>query len=354
MLAGSTSAPAQANYNDLAGLAQISQLAQVDAGAAYTEIGKQFESLLMHAMLKNMRSANRVWAEGGLLQSQNIEFYQGMLDEQLSLSLVQDDGLGLARRFAQDMSGRYGAATSEQSAVSTALNDRVALPSALALTRNGYSDRHANAGAGASSPDSALPGRPGAVRPAAFTASSLSEPANTLNRENFVSELFPLAERAAAALGVDAEILLAQAALESGWGEHVIARENGANSHNLFGIKAQGGWQGDTAKVVTHEYIGLRKVNVEASFRAYDSYAESFADYLAFVNSNQRYAKALSHSDVPASYPMLLQEAGYATDPRYAEKIHDIAVRIAAEREAEFNAPATLLADAAVAMAISR
>lgn len=296
MLGSAVAAAPQANYNDLAGLSQIRQLANVSEGAAYEEIGRQFESLLVHAMLKNMRSANRVWSEGGLLSSNNVSFYEDMLDQQLSVALPQSEGLGLAKKFAVDMQSRWMDAKGTEAAAD--LPDRQARE--LQLTGLRWASR-----------------------------SSAAKDQPLLNRSNFVDELMPLARSAGQKLRVSAEVLLAQAALETGWGEHLIVTGNGSSSHNLFGIKAHRGWQGETAEVTTHEYIGSRKVNVIAHFRAYESLQESFEDYVSFIMENPRYAAARDHQNASSSYPELLQQAGYATDPRYAIKIHDIAERIA-------------------------
>ncbi|MEQ8660417.1 MAG: glucosaminidase domain-containing protein, partial [Gammaproteobacteria bacterium] len=129
------------------------------------------------------------------------------------------------------------------------------------------------------------------------------------------------AEAAAAELGVSPRAILAQAGLESGWGRHVIRHRDGASSHNYFGIKAGPGWRGDSVRVPTTEYVGGRAVTVEARFRAYPSAAAAFRDYVDFIGANPRYANALARGDSEAAYARELAAAGYATDPRYAEKI---------------------------------
>lgn len=142
--------------------------------------------------------------------------------------------------------------------------------------------------------------------------------------EGFVAGIWSHAQTAAKELGVDARALVAQAALETGWGKRQIAHGDGRSAHNLFGIKAAG-WSGDRATVGTHEYVGGVRRNETASFRSYASPAESFADYVRLLKTNPRYQKALEAGTDVRSFARGLQQAGYATDPSYANKIASIA-----------------------------
>lgn len=142
--------------------------------------------------------------------------------------------------------------------------------------------------------------------------------------EAFVRELWPHAQRAAAELGVSPRALLAQAALETGWGRHMPRRADGSPAHNVFGIKAGRRWQGETLARATTEHVDGRKVREVARFRAYASPAESFADYVALLRDSPRYRSALGQQD-PKAFATALQRAGYATDPDYAAKLAAIA-----------------------------
>lgn len=142
--------------------------------------------------------------------------------------------------------------------------------------------------------------------------------------EGFVAGIWAHAQTAAKELGVDARALVAQAALETGWGKRQITHSDGRTSHNLFGIKATG-WSGDRATVGTHEYVNGARRNETASFRSYSSPAESFADYVRLLKSNPRYQKALEAGTDVRGFARGLQQAGYATDPSYANKIASIA-----------------------------
>lgn len=154
---------------------------------------------------------------------------------------------------------------------------------------------------------------------AAQTASSF-EPRSP---EHFVAKIWDHAQAAARELGVDAKALVAQAALETGWGRRMISSSAG-NANNLFGIKATG-WSGKSATVATTEYYNGVKTTEQAAFRAYDSPAESFADYVRMIKNNPRYQQALQSGGDVRKFASALQQAGYATDPNYASKISAIA-----------------------------
>jgi len=140
----------------------------------------------------------------------------------------------------------------------------------------------------------------------------------------FQDKLTAHAEEASKTTGIPAKFMLGQAALESGWGKHVIRTADGGTSHNLFGIKATGGWKGKTVDAVTTEYVnGVPQKRVE-KFRAYDSYADSFRDYAKLLRDNPRYEKVLANANDVKGFAQGLQRAGYATDPNYAAKLTNI------------------------------
>lgn len=133
--------------------------------------------------------------------------------------------------------------------------------------------------------------------------------------------MLPHAMQASQSSGVPPQLMLGQAALESGWGKREIHMADGSNSFNLFGIKANSGWNGKVAEVMTTEYSnGVPHKQVE-KFRAYSSYAEAFKDYAGMMSSNPRYANVLQQAGSPSGMANALQKSGYATDPKYAEKL---------------------------------
>jgi flagellar protein FlgJ len=148
----------------------------------------------------------------------------------------------------------------------------------------------------------------------------------------FVQQHSKAAGEAEAATGVPATFMVSQAALETGWGRKEIRNPDGTSSHNLFGIKAGSSWKGATTEVTTTEYVNGKAQKVVASFRAYNSYAESFADYAKLMKDSPRYQKAVAQArsattagtttaSAAAGFAQGLQKAGYATDPAYADKL---------------------------------
>ncbi len=143
--------------------------------------------------------------------------------------------------------------------------------------------------------------------------------------DDFVATMLPMAEEAAARIGVDPKILVAQAALETGWGKSVMRAEDGSSSHNLFGIKASSNWKGEQARAITSEFRNGAMVKETAQFRSYASYADSFHDLVSLLQNNDRYQGVVNAADNPEQFVKELQKAGYATDPAYASKISSIA-----------------------------
>ncbi len=144
------------------------------------------------------------------------------------------------------------------------------------------------------------------------------------SREDFVREIWPLAVRAGEKLGVNPRAIVAQAALETGWGSRQIRDDAGVSGNNLFGIKADSRWAGERVTVTTLEYEGGLPKPQRAQFRAYPDLAAGFEDYVRFLQGNPRYSDALRAGASSDTYAESLQSAGYATDPRYAEKIRSI------------------------------
>ena len=141
----------------------------------------------------------------------------------------------------------------------------------------------------------------------------------------FVATMLPMAQQAADRIGVDPLYLVAQAALETGWGKSVMRQQDGSSSHNLFGIKASSNWTGNSARAITSEFRNGAMVKETAEFRSYDSYKDSFHDLVTLLQTNNRYQDVVKSADNPEQFVRELQKAGYATDPDYASKISQIA-----------------------------
>jgi len=264
-------------FNELSGLASLKRDAKAQDPSSLREVAKQFESLFTRMVLKSMREAS---FGDELLGSDQQSFYQGMYDDQLAVELSKGRGLGLADMLVKQ------------------------------LSQAGLASKPADAAAGTAAIDVSAPS----------SAAWLPE-----NKQAFVRDLWPAAQEAGEALGVDPKILMAQAALESNWGRSMPRDAQGNASFNLFGIKAGDQWSGKTSVASTVEVESGVAVNRRERFRAYDSPVESFKDYVALLRNNPRYTEALNHGDDAHAFASALQRGGYATDPAYATKVASIA-----------------------------
>lgn len=333
------------SYTDLHSMAQMKSGSKADSPENMQRVARQFESLFLNVMLKSMRDANQVFAEGNPLNTPQTRFYQDMHDNQMAVHLSEKQGMGLADVMLRQLSPTKAEPVTAAGApgVAEAPAERVDHSALLARRRLAISLGRGEVSLGQTSAPAANPATSAASsEPAASwqpmrgvraaERNAISAAASTSGRFNspaeFAAAMLPIAEKAAARLGVDPHYLVAQAALETGWGKSIIRNSDGSSSHNLFGIKTHGQWQGDAANVVTTEYRGGVRQKEQASFRSYDSFEHSFNDYVDFLHRNGRYAQALQRTDSGDVFFRELQAAGYATDPRYASKVSQIARKL--------------------------
>jgi flagellar protein FlgJ len=274
----------------------LRQKLENDPQAGIRQAARQFEGMLLQMMLKSMRDAT---PQDGLLDSDQTRFFTTIFDQQLAQDLAERDALGVAKLIEGQL-GRAMPSGGE------------ALDSALGRLNQALSEhRAASSAAGlAGSFATRLAGR----------ASAAEAPANG---GEFVDRVWPHAVEAAGTLGVPPHFLVAHAALESGWGKSEIRREDGSPSYNVFGIKAGDGWRGASVEVTTTEYVDGAAQSTREKFRAYGSYGEAFRDYAGLLRGNSRYEGVLGQRD-GARFARSLQQAGYATDPSYADKLNRI------------------------------
>ncbi|WP_417787633.1 flagellar assembly peptidoglycan hydrolase FlgJ [Stutzerimonas xanthomarina] len=367
--------PDSGSYSDLNRLNQLKVGKDRDGAENVRKVAQEFESLFMNEMLKSMRSATEVMAKDNPFNSQASKQYQDMHDQQLSVTLSKEGGgIGLAdvlirqlskqqepsekpnpfAQVAQTEGAKWSSNPNSKIApVDPVRNDsqllnqrRLALPGRLAERAHAevaaaITQADQSSQAGAVQPLVDLDWKPAtafaapqdapltingvdAANPNAPSKTRFSSPAE------FIATMLPMAEKAAKRLGVEPRFLVAQAALETGWGKSIIKQKDGTNSHNLFGIKATG-WDGASAKVTTTEYVNGKATKEVAGFRAYDSFEHSFNDYVRLLENNDRYKPALqvaSASGNSERFVNELQRAGYATDPQYARKINQIARKV--------------------------
>lgn len=287
-------------YTDFQGFTAMRREAQQPSPEAVKQVAKQFESLFVGMMLKSMRDT---LPEGGLFNSQTERMYRDMFDKQLSLNIANGPGIGLAAVIERQLSQQTaGMPASPQ-------------PSIL--------DGEQQNGTSAAAPSGAQ------IAPCKSCAPEGAPAKDTQQKpwqsaDEFVDNVWPYAVRAGKELGVAPEVLVAQSALETGWGQHMRGMADGSPSYSLFGIKADSRWQGDRVNVSTLEFSEGAMRRERAQFRAYGSVAEAFDDYVDFIQSNPRYQEALAKSYDPQAWASELQQAGYATDPDYAGKIERV------------------------------
>jgi flagellar protein FlgJ len=239
--------------------------------AALKEAAKQFESLFMRELIKSMREATQ---KSGLMDGEGSDLGTDLLDQQFSVQLS-----GLPGGLSEAIERQLGQQMQNNAA--------------------------GNAGA----------------LPASGEASTVGRASAGPRQAGFVEQHSQAAAAVARESGIPASYMIGQAGHETGWGRSEIRHTDGTPSHNLFGIKATGGWKGKVAEITTTEYINGEPRKVTAKFRAYDSYADSFRDYAKLIGNSPRYDQVMDQIGSVQGFASGLQKAGYATDPQYAAKL---------------------------------
>ncbi|QQD22046.1 flagellar assembly peptidoglycan hydrolase FlgJ [Oceanospirillaceae bacterium ASx5O] len=317
-----------ATYTDINALQGIRKLGKQDQSAALMEVAKQFESMFVNMMMSSMRDASAVFEEDSLFSSPEGDFYQQMYDDQMALSLSNGGGMGLAPVIHRQLMNSYGNVNKDRSELPLdqgKLHDRrISVPIYQPLQQT------------LEQVDAELARQPGTPQASASETVNSPAAAATIASGNggkgqqfatpadFVAAVYPHAQTIGAELGVDPRAIVAQAALETGWGKHMITDEQGRNSHNFFGIKADQRWNGESVNVLTHEFRGGVAMKERAAFRSYASLEDGLRDYANFLQSGQRYQNAINNGLDADQYGYELQRAGYATDPQYGAKIQRI------------------------------
>ncbi|MGL6314393.1 flagellar assembly peptidoglycan hydrolase FlgJ [Vibrio sp. WXL103] len=333
------------NGNDIGFVHDISTLDRLRQSAveggeqgeqqALKAAAKQFEAIFTSMLFKSMREANAGF-ESELMNSQNQNFYRQMLDEQMASEMSANGSLGLADMIVAQL-GTGNLDNSEPVAPGESFEQLIQRVRSEKAVSGAPSTELSALTAGkestpvklaASTSTSAQPAQASETRTSETRTSETRTSASFDSPETFVSAMKPYAERAAKLLGIDSSVLIAQAALETGWGQKVIQNGQGS-SNNLFNIKADRSWQGDKMATQTLEYHQGVPVKERAAFRAYDSYQQSFDDYVQFLERNPRYTMALrEHHGDSEQFMQGIHQAGYATDPNYVDKVMSVKRRI--------------------------
>ncbi len=327
---------------DTQGLNQLKLEAKHSSPEALKQAAQQFEAVFMNMLMKSMREAT---PQEGMFDSEQTRMYTSMLDQQLTQRMASR-GIGLADVMVRQLS----IAMSMPPAVEGAPPDAGA--AAPGLPAHGFplnipapvasqpmpapAARAGDVPQGVSDPLRVKP-RVESYAPQGdsfqYPLEGYSDPLRAKARvesyapahvDAFVQRMLPHAQAASASTGIPPQFMMGQAALETGWGKSEIRGARGENSYNLFGIKAGSGWRGRTVDIVTTEYVNGKPQKQVDTFRAYDSYADSFRDYANLLRGNPRYQNVLAQGQDATRFAQSLQQAGYATDPNYAQKLASV------------------------------
>ncbi len=276
--------------------------------AALREVAGQFEALFIQMMLKNMRDAS--FGDPLMGDSQQHKLYTEMMDKQLALDMASGKGIGLAEKIVEQLGGP----PDEKGELDKSIPEFRLPMRPVAQTASEFQVQRSAETVTAPIPSTAA---------AVAEVRGASEPEWT-DPESFGKAVWPHVQRAAKLLNVSPVAVLAQTALETGWGSKVMPDANGGSSFNLFGIKAGGNWQGDSVAKSTLEFENGVARRETAKFRAYADVSGTFDDYASFLAKNPRYENVVGKGDDVAGFAQALQDSGYATDPQYADKIKAI------------------------------
>lgn len=271
---------------------------------------QQFETLFLQMVMKSMRDTV---PDDGMMSSDQSKFYTSLLDQQMAQTLATSGkGVGFAKLIEQQLGRSLGATAGEAAKQGAGSGVADNLPLAVP------DGRHLQY-------KTVLSGLPTS---AAYQKSDVSvAPVTTreapASAKEFVNRVWPHAVEASRSTGVPPQFLVGHSALESGWGRAEIRRADGSSSFNLFGIKAGKNWSGQTVEAATTEYVDGKPRQVVERFRAYGSYEEAFRDYANLLRNSSRYSAVIGSQD-GAEFAKRLQQAGYATDPAYADKLSQI------------------------------
>lgn len=284
---------ATSNFKELS---ELKLQAKNDAKQAIPAAAKQFEGIFLQSMLKSMRMAQHFVDESSPFRSKNSNTFQEMLDGQYISEITSSKGIGLATMLAKQLESTVGTKDkkiTETELVSPVKNTSIAFKNPRDIESADIKKEV----------------------PHKSTAGSI---------DDFVKNLWPKAKEAASLMGLDPKILMAQAALETGWGQFMAKDTDGSSSNNLFNIKASHNSEYESVKIKTTEYIANTPIKTSASFRKYASVEDSFNDYVSLIKGSDRYQNALASANNPERYINELGKAGYATDPNYGTKILSI------------------------------
>jgi peptidoglycan hydrolase FlgJ len=281
---------------DFQSLHELKRTSKEDPNKALPLVAKQFEGIFLQTMLKTMRMGSHFVDESSPFRGRNAETFQEMLDGQyINKTISSPSGIGIADMLTQQLGGTVQ--KSKNTLAVGQITTKYTIPKDIAVITKASE---------------------------ASLATKKSETTAITMIDDFVSSIWSKAKQAANLMGIDPKILIAQAALETGWGQSVAKDSDGSSSNNLFNIKSGNSKDFDSVNIKTTEYIADTPIKINASFRKYSSIEDSFNDYVSLIKNSDRYQNALAHAGDADRYVNELSKAGYATDPNYGSKILSI------------------------------
>ncbi|OCG10300.1 flagellar rod assembly protein/muramidase FlgJ [Gilliamella sp. wkB178] len=309
---------------DLTGLNQLKQHAAKGSTESVKQVAQQFESLFMNMMMQSMRKAV---PQSGLFNQSSSQLFTAMFDQQIAQQAA-GKGLGLADMLTKQLTGGASPAVNVNAQTQTQKQANNSQPQ-LYLAQSLFSDKSANLTPQALGQ---LLYRNNQTPPSSPSRENSAISANTATLAEdyvtqFVKDWLEPAKQAAKISGIAYEVIIAQAALETGWGQKQITTADNQSSHNYFGIKATPSWQGRSTRLTTQEYINNTMIKVKDDFKVYNSKQHALTDYLNLLTKNPRYRGVVNAPDARTAAKEL-QAAHYATDPQYSDKLIQIIARI--------------------------
>jgi len=314
-------------YTDLSSLKALKGQSKAGDSQAIKEVAQQFEAIFLQMMLSSMRKTVEINEEF----SNEKSMYYDLFDKQVAMEMSSHGGIGMAKMIMSQLTGKAQQSEEKQAHglqmpirpahVNKAVSQKTSIDLPSVKIQKATQSESVIA--------QKLNVKPVETVEVKKPLEAVSEAKEIKGFQfdspmQFLRQLWHGTSDIIGKSGLDPRAIIAQAALETGWGKHIIKKADGQSSNNLFGIKSSNDWSGGKVTATTLEYKNGAMDKYRESFRTYESLTDSIKDYVEFITGNERYKTAVANQENPERYATELQRAGYATDPNYAEKIVNI------------------------------
>jgi len=318
------------NAFDIQGLQALNN-DHIEKNTALKKAAHQFEGIFLRQLLASMRKVNDIFKKDSLFDSKSSDFYQGMWDDQMAIQLSKNSQGSIADLLVKQLTQVPMATLPHLHSLPVTSSHQAEKPQPLNNLNSRVEPIHHLNKMVKSSHNPSL----NQVSPTSshvvedittYQTPQLqpTEPQSFSSRQEFIDFMKPLVQEASQLLGIKPQFLMAQAALETGWGQHLIQSQQFGSSKNLFNIKNKSDWEGKTTTKVSVEFDGNKFTKKTSKFRVYDSFKQSIQDFVNFISSSSRYKNLLKTGQQMGQYLKAIQESGYATDPGYSQKLMTI------------------------------